>query len=66
MTLQPLSKTDAFTRMTGHSFNYKFIGLRGFKAMAGLIDACDCYAFEYGGDLEQAVTQLNALADGLS
>ncbi|MFZ1828476.1 MAG: hypothetical protein WAW42_06850 [Candidatus Competibacteraceae bacterium] len=31
-----------------------------------LIETCDCYTFEYGGDLEQAVAQPNALADGLS
>lgn len=65
LSLGPLSKMDAFTQLTRHSFNYKFIGLCGFQAMTGLIDACDCYTFEYGGDLEQAVAQLNALADGL-
>ena len=66
MTLKPLDKTQAFIQLTGHSFNYELIGLRGFKAMTALVDACDCYTFEYGGDLEQAVTQLNALADGLN
>ena len=65
MTLKPLDKTQAFIQLTGHSFNYDLIGLRGFKAMTALVDACDCYTFEYGGDLEQAVAQLNALADGL-
>lgn len=66
MTLKPLDKTQAFIQLTGHSFNYELIGLRGFKAMTALVDACDCYTFEYGGDLEQAVAQLNALADGLN
>lgn len=66
LSLRALDKTQAFIQLTGHSFNYDLIGLRGFQAMTGLIDACDCYTFEYGGDLEQAVTQLNALADGLS
>lgn len=66
LALQPLDKTEAFIQLTGHSFNYELIGLRGFQAMTGLIDACDCYTFEYGGDLEQAVAQLNALADGLT
>lgn len=65
LALKPLEKTQAFIQLTGHSFNYELIGLRGFKAMTGLIDASDCYTFEYGGDLEQAVAQLNALADGL-
>lgn len=66
LSLQPLDKTQAFIQLTGHSFNYELIGLRGFKAMTALVDACDCYTFEYGGDLEQAVAQLNALADGLT
>ena len=65
MTLKPLDKTQAFIQLTGHSFNYELIGLRGFQAMTALVDACDCYTFEYGGDLEQAVAQLNTLADGL-
>ncbi|HCB13227.1 MAG TPA: HprK-related kinase A [Gammaproteobacteria bacterium] len=65
LSLQSLDKTQAFIQLTDHSFNYELIGLRGFKAMTALVDACDCYTFEYGGDLEQAVAQLNALADGL-
>ena len=66
LNLRQVEKTEAFVTLSGHSFNYDLIGLRGFKAMTALVDACDCYTFEYGGDLEQAVTQLNALADGLS
>jgi hypothetical protein len=65
MSLRSVEKTEAFVTLSGHSFNYDLIGLRGFKAMTGLIDTCDCYTFEYGGDLEQAVAQLNALAEGL-
>ncbi len=66
LNLRQVEKTEAFVTLSGHSFNYDLIGLRGFQTLANLIDACDCYTFEYGGDLEQAVTQLNALADGLS
>ena len=66
MNLRSVEKTEAFVTLSGHSFNYDLIGLRGFQTLANLIDACDCYTFEYGGDLEQAVAQLNALADGLS
>lgn len=65
LSLRPLDRTQAFVTLSGHSFNYDLIGLRGFQTLANLIDACDCYTFEYGGDLEQAVAQLNALADGL-
>jgi HprK-related kinase A len=65
LSLRPIQRTEAFVTLSGHSFNYDLIGLRGFETLANLIDACDCYTFEYGGDLEQAVAQLNALADGL-
>ncbi|HPF58938.1 MAG TPA: HprK-related kinase A [Candidatus Competibacteraceae bacterium] len=65
MCLNQIESTEAFVSLSGHAFNYELIGLRGFKAMTALVDACDCYTFEYGGDLEQAVAQLNALADGL-
>lgn len=65
LTFKPMDKTEVFIELTGHSFNYELLGLRGFRAMTRLVDACDCYTFEYGGDLEQAMAQLNALADGL-
>ena len=65
MSLRPMPRTEAFVTLSGHSFNYDLIGLRGFETLAHLIDSCECYRFEYGGDLEQAVAQLNALADGL-
>lgn len=65
LSLQPMERTEAFVTLSGHSFNYDLIGLRGFKTLTGLIESCDCYRFEYGGDLEHAVAQLNALADGL-
>ena len=58
--LLPLVKERAFLRLTGNSFNYERIGLRGFETAAALIDGCDSYTFRYG-NLEQAV----ALLDGL-
>lgn len=61
--LTPLSKTDGFITLSRHSFNYDKIGLRGFEAVSGLIDSCDCYLLTYS-DLEQAIAQLNALAAG--
>jgi hypothetical protein len=65
LRLKPLSKANAFLQLTVYSFNYELCGLRGFESVSRLVDACDCYTFEYGGDLEQAVAQLNALAEGL-
>jgi hypothetical protein len=65
LRLEPIKKAQAFLQLTTHSFNYGLCGLRGFESVSRLIDSCDCYTFEYGGDLEQAVAQLNALAEGL-
>ncbi|MDS4039666.1 MAG: HprK-related kinase A [Candidatus Competibacter sp.] len=64
LKVSSLAKARAFLKLAGNSFNYEQIGLRGFETVASLIDCCDCYLFQYS-DLEQAVAQLNALADGL-
>ncbi len=59
-SLKPLSKERAFLKFAGNSFNYELIGERGFTMVSDLIDACDCYLFQYS-DLEQAVACLDAL-----
>ena len=41
------SKADAFMHAANHSFNYSLLGRLGFDLNAGLIDACDCWDFEY-------------------
>lgn len=63
LRLLPLPKERAFLKLSGNSFNYEFIGLRGFEAASALIDACDCHLFRYD-DLDQAVACLDALAAG--
>jgi len=64
MRLQSLPKARAFLKLADNSFNYEQIGRRGFDTVASLVDSSDCYLFQYS-DLEQAIAQLNALADGL-
>ena len=60
LALQPLVKENAFLKLSSSSFNYEFLGLRGFRAVSGLIGTCDCYSLEYS-DLEEAIAQLEAL-----
>jgi HprK-related kinase A len=45
--LEPLSKGAAFMQLIDNSFNYNVHGRRGFDALAGLIDGCECYEFSY-------------------
>lgn len=45
--LSPHPKADAFMHAATHAFNYELLGRLGFDLNAALIDACDCYDFEY-------------------
>jgi HprK-related kinase A len=58
--IQPLSKGRAFMQAAENSFNYSVLGVEGFRAMGGLVDACECYSLNYG-DLDEAVTIFGAL-----
>lgn len=41
------SKADAFIHAATHGFNYSLLGRLGFDLNAALIDACECWDFEY-------------------
>jgi HprK-related kinase A len=45
--LRGLRKSETFIRMGGNAFNYSLLGMRGFEAMAGVIDASQCFEFSY-------------------
>jgi HprK-related kinase A len=45
--LRPRAKADAFMHNATHAFNYSLLGRQGFELNAALIDACDCWDFEY-------------------
>jgi HprK-related kinase A len=57
---EPLSRTQTFLRLTGNSFNYEQIGLRGFETMSALVESAPGAEFSYG-DLEQAMDYLEGL-----
>jgi hypothetical protein len=52
--LQARPKADAFMHNATHAFNYSLLGRLGFELNAALIDACDCWDFEYS-DLDEAL-----------
>jgi HprK-related kinase A len=53
-SLTPRPKADAFMHLATHAFNYSLLGRLGFELNAALIDACDCWDFEYS-DLDEAL-----------
>ena len=46
--------------LAGHAFNYSLLGRQGFDLNAGLIDACDCWDFEYS-QLDEALRSFEGL-----
>ncbi len=58
--LTPRPKADAFMHLAGHAFNYSLLGRQGFDLNAGLIDACDCWDFEYS-QLDEALRSFEGL-----
>lgn len=60
VSLTPCARSEAFMRSAEQSFNYRLLGERGFDAMSGLMNRCDCYDLVYS-DLNQAVACINEL-----
>lgn len=54
------SKADAFIHAATHAFNYSLLGRLGFELNAALIEACDCWDFEYSR-LEEALATFEDL-----
>ena len=49
------SKADSMLELARNSFNYMVLGLKGFEVLSAVIDASDCYDFQYSR-LDDAVT----------
>jgi HprK-related kinase A len=58
--LVKLPKAETLLRVAGNAFNYSLLGSQGFEALAGVIDASDCFDFSYGR-LDDAVATFAAL-----
>ena len=59
--LQPRSKAQTFIYAAENSFNYSYLGAKGFDTLGRLMDACDCYDFSYSS-LDEAVATFDGLA----
>lgn len=46
-SLRTHSKAAAFLHLASHAFNYSLLGSLGFQRVAALMDASDCWDFEY-------------------
>ena len=56
------SKADSMLELARNSFNYTVLGLHGFEALSRVIDASDCYDFEYSR-LDDAVSVFDGLIE---
>lgn len=63
--LETLPRSRAFMRIADNAFNYSLLGVKGFEAMAGLIDASLCYDFTYS-NLDEAIETFAALKPPIS
>lgn len=61
--LKPIDMPQAFLKLTTNSFNYRLLGLQGFRTVTRLVRNCDRYILSYS-DLDEAIDALNGLADG--
>jgi HprK-related kinase A len=64
-TVQSVPKGQAFMLIAGSSVNYMMHGFKGFTLLTQLVDAVDCYEFEYG-DLHEAVSWFDKLTTGMA
>lgn len=60
--LTPYSKGNTLMKLAANSFNYSVLRGAGFAATSRLVDACDCYQFQYS-NLEHAVELFDALIE---
>jgi len=52
--MSPRSKANSMLELGRNSFNYMVLGLKGFEVLSKVIDASDCYDFQYS-QLDDAV-----------
>lgn len=62
VALEPVPKSQAFTRLAVNAFNYETVGEGGFVTLKNAIDASSCFSLTYS-NLDEAVAAMTALAD---
>ena len=59
-TINPLPKAHALLRLTDQSFNYNYLGAKGYECVAELVRQSQCYTLEYS-DLDDVLTRLESV-----
>lgn len=62
-SLTSRSKGQSMLELGRNSFNYMVLGRTGFEGLSSLVDACECYDFQYSR-LDDAVGIFDTLAAG--
>ena len=62
-TFEPLPKARALIQVIGQSFNYNYLGPRGYACLTELVRRTDCYTLEYS-DLDDVLERLTRLTAG--
>jgi HprK-related kinase A len=60
--LTPVRKAQVLLRLADQSFNYNYLGVRGFEAIAGLARRVEGYELEYS-DLDDVLPRIAGLCD---
>jgi HprK-related kinase A len=61
-SLEPLPKAEALIQLTDQSFNYNFLGAKGYTCLVDLIRQSACYRLVYS-DLDDVIDRLTRLTD---
>ena len=63
LSLEPISRTVAFSKLAINSFNYSLLGPKGFRCIAGLVESCECLVLRYCALDDAILTLRRLLAD---
>lgn len=59
--IEPLPKAQALMALTDQSFNYNYLGARGYECLVDLVREAECYRLEYS-DLDDVLARLAQLS----
>ena len=63
--LEPMGKSQAFSKLVVNSFNYEVLGPVGFAAACGIVDSSECYRLTYS-QLPSAIQAIDNLVDSIA
>lgn len=58
--LRPIAPIEGFAQIASNAFNYEMLGQDGFRTVAGLVNASQCFMLDYSR-LDEAVAALDEL-----